>query len=170
MAPVRKLLDWKRHQREGLGVVFPSKKDWFTYPVLLASLGLIVLGIFFLAVPPPKPEEAVALTVAGCVMPVIGGLLLWVFFATTYVIQPPHLVVRFGPLRWRVPLEAIVEAVPRETMFPLDWGWSVAWSLDRVCVRYRKRNGKMASALSISPQDKSRFLRELRKACPGLKT
>jgi hypothetical protein len=150
-------------------MVFPAKRDWFTYPVLVAGLGIIVLGVFFLAVPPPRAAQTVPLTVAGCILPVLGGLLLWAFLTSSYAIKPPYLVVRFGPVRRRIPLEALVEVIPRQTLFPPDWGWSLAWSLDRVCLHYRKKSGKMAWTLTISPQDKGRFLRELKQACPALK-
>jgi hypothetical protein len=156
-------------QAKGPAVSFPSKHDWFAYFALLGALGMIVLGVFFLAVPPPRPEDTVPLTVAGFIGPVIGGLLLWAFFGTVYVIDPPYLMIRFGPYRKRISLDALVEAIPRQRLFPTDGGWSLAWSLDRVCLKYRKASGKMAWPFVISPADKGRFLRELREVCPELK-
>jgi hypothetical protein len=98
----------------------------------------------------------------------IGGLLLWLFLGTSYEIGDTHLITRLGPFRFRVPLDAIEEAVST-TGFRVVIGLGLASSLDMVHVKYRKASGRRTFPVSISPQGKPEFLRELAGAVPGLK-
>lgn len=97
-----------------------------------------------------------------------GGVLTWMFFATSYEIAASHLVCRLGPFRWRVSLDAVEEVEVTEG-FRLIVGLGLAWSLRMVHVRYRKPGGGMAFPVSISPRDRVGLLRELARAVPGLK-
>ena len=121
-------------------MTYPSKKDWWVVPVLLA----------------------------GLVLSAVGGLVLWAYCSTSYDITPPNIIVRFSPLRWTIPLEGITQVERKKGMSP-DWAWGEAWSLDRVVIKYRKRNGRMALlGVAVAPEDKDGFLRELAEALPGL--
>jgi hypothetical protein len=100
----------------------------------------------------------------GLALTVIGVVILWAFFSTSCEITLSHLLVRFGPLRWRIPLEAIVDAVPKRGMSS-ELVWGLAWSLDRVVIKYRRKSGRMAwLGLAVSPEDKAGFLDELAQA------
>jgi hypothetical protein len=90
------------------------------------------------------------------------ALVLWGCYRTRYEVAAPHLIVRFGPLRSRVPLDAIVEVFP--THNPLS---APAPSLDRLRINYRTKAGWMWFAL-VSPRDKEGFVRDLASAAPQL--
>jgi Bacterial PH domain len=150
-------------------VVYPAKQDWWVACLVVPSgVGLVGLGAFAayqtaMQGIPPSPGLILA-----AVMPVVGGLMLWMFCATSYEIAESDLITRLGPFRWRAPLDAIEKVVSTKG-FRLIVGLGLAWSLDMLHVKYRKRNGRMAFPVSISPRDKAGFLRELAAAAPGLK-
>jgi hypothetical protein len=145
-------------------MTYPSKKDWWITPVVLLIPGVGVL-LLYLAVTQAAP---LPILLPGLILSVVGGLILWAYFSTSCEITPPNLIVRFGPLRWTIPLEGITQ-VERKKGMSSDWAWGVAWSLDRVVIKYRKRNGRMALlGVAVAPEDKEGFLRELAEALLGL--
>jgi hypothetical protein len=145
-------------------MTYPSKKDWWITPVVLLTPcvgGVLLYLAFTQAAPFP-------ILLAGLMLSAVGGVILWAYFSTSCEITPADLLVRFGPLRWTIPLEGITQVERKKGMSP-DWAWSVAWSLDRVVIKYRKRNGRMALlGVAVSPEDKEGFLRELGAALLGL--
>ena len=103
----------------------------------------------------------------GLFLSVVGGLILWAYFSTSYEITPPNLLVRFGPLRWTIPLEGITQVERKKGMSP-DWAWGAAWSLDRVVIKYRKRNGRTApSAWRFRQRTRTGSSVSLPKRCWG---
>jgi hypothetical protein len=150
-------------------VVYPAKRDWWIAclvvpaSLLLVGIGAVIGYQVATQALPPVPGLLGAAVPAG-----IGGLLLWMFLGTSYEIGETHLITRLGPFRFRVPLAAI-EEVESTTGLRLVIGLGLAWSLDMVHVKYRKPSGRRAFPVSISPADKSEFLRELAGAVPGLK-
>jgi hypothetical protein len=150
-------------------VVYPAKRDWWvTLFVVPASFLLVGMGTFAAYEAAAGAIPAVPGLPVGLAVAALGVVMLWMFNGTSYAIEPPYLVCRLGPFRWRVPLDAIVEAEATDG-FRLVMGMSLAWSLSMVHVRYRKKSGRMASPVSISPQDRDAFLAELARAVPGLK-
>lgn len=149
-------------------MTYPSKKDlWIVCLVFPVSLMLIGFGVFFLVLPLNQGAPWVAV-LPGAAITVVGAILLWALFSTSFEITPTHLIVRFGPVRWRIRVEAIAETIDR-TGIGSDSAIGFAWSLDRVVIRLRKRNGKMALlGVAISPEDKERFLQELAEAIDSL--
>jgi hypothetical protein len=144
-------------------VVYPAKCDWWIACLVPIGVGAVVAYQAVTQAMPPVPG------LLGAVLPLgIGGLLLWMFWGTSYEIGEAELVNRLGPFRFRVPLNAIEEVVST-TGFRLVVGLGLAWSLDMLHVKYRKANGRRAWPVSISPQDKAGFLQELAAAVPGLK-
>jgi hypothetical protein len=150
-------------------VVYPAKKDWWV-ACIVVPLGLVLVSVGAFAVyqvatwaMPAFPGLLVAAVPGGG-----GGLLLWMFAGTSYVIGETDLVTHLGPFRFRVPLDAIEEVVS-STGFYFIVGVGLAWSLDALHVKYRKRSGRRALPVTISPQDKAGFLRQLAEAVPGLK-
>jgi hypothetical protein len=147
-----------------MAMTYPSKKDWWITPVVLL---MPVVGVFLLYLAITQAAPFLAL-LPGLILSAVGGLILWVYFSTSCDITPADLIVRFGPLQWTIPLEGITQVERKKGMSP-DWAWGVAWSLDRVVVKYRKRNGRRALlGVAISPEDKEGFLRELADALLGL--
>lgn len=149
-------------------MIYPSKKDWWVALFLLAvSLmqfgigGIILYELVVQAAPLP-----VLLT--GLVPILVGGLLLWIFLSTGCDISPPDLVVRYGPFRFTIALDAITEVQARRK-YSLELGWNFALSQDRLFIKYRKRNGRVAQlGVVVSPEDKEGFLQELAREVPRL--
>jgi hypothetical protein len=150
-------------------VIYPAKCDWWI-ACLVVSASLVPLGvgavIAYLTVTQAMPPIPGLL---GTVLPFgVGGLLLWMFWGTSYEISETELVNRLGPFCFRVPLNAIEEVVSTSG-FCLVLGLGLSWSLDMLHVKYRKSGRRRAWTVSISPQDKTGFLQELAAAVPGLK-
>jgi hypothetical protein len=150
-------------------MVYPAKRDWWVYlPVGLIGVGLPCLGVAFLVLGATGQLPPLVAGLLATEMLALGGFLDWVFLATSYAITPDDLRVRFGPFRWAVPLDRLEGVVCKRGMSP-ELAWGLAWSLDRVLVRYRKANGRPALlALALSPRDKAGFVDELATAVPGL--
>jgi Bacterial PH domain len=150
-------------------VLYPAKKDWYVVCLVVPSgLGLVGMGAFAAYQAATQGMPAAPGLILPAVTSGIGGLWLWMFSATSYEIAESDLISRLGPFRWRAPLDAI-EEVTSTTGFRRRVGLGLAWSQDMLHVMYRKRNGRMAFPVSISPRDKAGFLRELAAAAPGLK-
>jgi hypothetical protein len=142
-------------------MIYPSKKDWWIAALFLpVCLVMPVVGIFLICSALTQVAPA-PVALPGVVLLVVGFLTRWAFVSTSYEITSADLIVRHGPLRWQIPLEAITEIVPKKRL-STDRAWGVAWSLDRLIIRYRKRSGRRAFlGIAISPADKEGFLREL---------
>ncbi|CAN7597082.1 PH domain-containing protein [Acidovorax sp. LjRoot117] len=83
---------------------------------------------------------------------------LWLLLDTSYTLTAEELLVRSGPLRWRIALGDVREVLPSRS-----WVSSPALSLDRLRIRY----GQGRSIL-ISPREKQRFIDALRERCPSV--
>ena len=139
--------------------VYPSKRD--TWLVFLIWSVVCLLTLQTLIHPLLRPPASFVFVIArGALGLAAIGFLLWMFFATFYTFRDDNLLVRGGPFKWEIPLEAIEKVTP--TRNPLS---SPAWSLDRLEVR---RKGAFTGIL-ISPRDKQEFLRDLVERCPHLK-
>lgn len=150
-------------------MIYPSKKDWWVALFLLV-ISLIQFGIggviLYELVVQAAPLPAL---VAGLIPLLAGGLILWVYLSTGYLISPPNLIVRSGPFWFTIALDAIVEVQPRRK-YSFEIGWNFALSQDRLFIRYRKRNGRVALlGVVVSPEDQEGFLQELARDVPSLK-
>ena len=149
-------------------MVHPAKVDWWLAALVggaavlevAAAATVLVAG---LTTGKPDPAGALGIAAALAAAGVLMGLFLWGCYRTRYEICSPDLVIRFGPFRSRLPLDAILEVFP--THNPLS---APAPSLDRLRINYRRKNGKRWFAL-ISPKDKEGFVRDLASAAPQLR-
>lgn len=137
--------------------VFPSKRDGW----IVALLWVGVLGLFIAAGALWTTSEPLLFRAGMSVLlAAAGGFALWVLYGTYYILTAYDLVIRSGPFRWIVPLDAITEVYP--TRNPLS---SPACSLDRLRILHAgSRLGVM-----ISPEVKTTFLQELAAREPGLR-
>lgn len=128
--------------------VFKSKVDWW----IRLLLGLAIAGMF-VACGAVILEGADPVGTTVTILACIAGLALfvWMLVGTVYTVDRGTLIVRAGPMRWRIPVDEItaVEA----TRSPLS---SPALSLDRLRIHYGKRRRIM-----ISPADKAGFLKAI---------
>jgi len=127
--------------------------DWWLRVVLMAAAAASTFAIVCLAVT-ESPLQAVAFSP---VLLLSVGMPVWLMRRTTYTLDADELLVRSGPLRWHVPLREI-RAI-RSTRNPLS---SPALSLDRLRIEYGDHR-----VIMISPDDRVRFLEELRRRLPG---
>jgi hypothetical protein len=144
-------------------MIYPPKRDLW----LLALLILICLLLFagaFLLVGASFWKRVPGLWVPGIILGTVGTLLLWFLVGSFYEITESHLILGLGPLRWRLPLDTIAE-VYSTSRFHHDFGWGLAFSLDRLRINCRDR----LLPFWISPEDKAGFIAELVGARPDLK-
>ncbi len=150
----------------------PAKKDvWAVCLIALVVLACIGFGVFFIVM----PARNAASVGGGILLLLSGAFSFWVLLATTYEITSSHIVIRFGPLRWRVRIDETLEAAPTSSVWLVLGGTHgrFALSADAILIKYRKKNGKkwlgsIEPAVLISPQDKTGFLQSLAEASPNL--
>jgi hypothetical protein len=135
---------------------FPSRRDlWITVLIWVAAVAIVIIGGERLVNPGPVVGR---LLVAGLCLG-MAGFTVWILYSTFYELTDEKLIIRTGPIRYVVKLEAIQQVTPSRS--PLS---SPALSLDRLRVRYRGGG----TGVLISPEDKQGFLRALVERCPQL--
>jgi len=136
-------------------IVFPSKRDWWIVILLWGSVLVSVVSMSAaLRAPEVTPESLFPLLL----MAFVWGLVMWVLYGTHYTLTEDLLLIRSGPMRYKVFLVEVTSARPTRSLLS-----SPALSLDRIEITYGRRR------IMISPEDKVRFLAELRARCPRLK-
>jgi len=141
---------------QGGSVVYPSKRDaWLMWLLWASVIGMGAAAIAVWVDPAPLGFRiGISALLAGTAF-----VVMWLVYSTNYSFEGDNLVVRAGPIRWRVKLDSIEEVVP--TRNPLS---SPALSLDRLHIRHRgSRMGIM-----ISPENKAVFLQDLAARVTGL--
>jgi hypothetical protein len=130
-----------------MATIYKSKIDTWILVVLIAAMAICVFAsVVVLLSGSPDTWWTLLLTVGiGIVLP------LWLLVSTHYTLDSKLLVVRSGPLKWRVPITDIVSITSTESVLS-----GPALSLDRLCIDYGH-----GSKLVISPRDKEQFLREI---------
>ncbi len=128
--------------------VFRSKVDWWMRLLLALAIAGVFVGCGMVILEGADPVE-ITVTILACLVGL--AFFVWLLLGTFYTVDRGILIVRAGPLRWKVPLDQItaVEA----TRNPMS---SPALSLDRLRIRYGKNRQIM-----ISPADKAGFLRAI---------
>ena len=84
---------------------------------------------------------------------------IWITLSTRYEFRENELLASSALFRWRVPLNAIVEAFPAVGWAPA----APALSRHRLQINYVHRTGAIAS-LRVSPDDDEEFVYALRRA------
>lgn len=134
--------------------VYRSKIDvWLISILAIAIVVSLLAAVTVLSVHSPA-----AWAIAAFITIVGAGLPLWLLFSTHYTLGHGQLIVRSGPLKWRISVAEITSITP--TSNPLS---SPALSLDRLRIEYGR--GK---SLMISPRDKEQFVREIGVATRGV--
>jgi hypothetical protein len=126
---------------------YSSKIDvWLAVVVALAALAAVFACVVLATAPVPGKW----LTIVPILLLAVG-LPASIYGATYYSLSDAELLIRCGPLRWRVPVRDIVEVTP--TRSPLS---SPALSLDRLRIDYGPGKSVMISTL-----ERATFLRDL---------
>lgn len=89
------------------------------------------------------------------------GLLSWLWFGTSYVLDGSELRVRCGPMRKRIPLNRIRYVRPA-------WSLQSAPALSLRRLHLGIENGRAVVELPIAPAEPQRFIAELQQRCPNL--
>jgi hypothetical protein len=129
---------------------FPSKKDWWIGVALWIASSAIVWVEVLPILLTGNFRGPVSLIPISLVV-----LMVWIWFFTGYTITEKDLIVRCGPLSFKVGLGKIRRV--RRTRHPLS---APALSLDRLDVEYGD------GYTFISPADAETFLKLLQERCP----
>ena len=130
-----------------MATIYKSKIDKWILVVLVAAMAICFFAsVLVLLSGSPDIWWTLLITVGiGIILP------LWLLVSTDYTLDSKMLVVRSGPLKWRVPITDIVSIKSTESVLS-----GPAQSLDRLCIDYGQ-----GSKLVISPRDKEKFLRNI---------
>ena len=127
---------------------FKSKIDLWILLVLVSIIAIDVAVVGTIAVAGGDPLE-LTLTIVVCLL--VIALVVSIIFGTFYTVDRDTLIIRSGPLRFKVPVNQI-ESVSASGS-PLS---SPALSLDRLLICYGKKR-----RILISPEDKKGFLKAI---------
>lgn len=136
---------------------YRSRVDAWIVGILVLSLGAAIAGVVVTGL----QEGALRAAQGAFILLGVGGFVVWVMTSTSYTLESDQLVVRSGPLRWKIPLADISSVEQARGFMRLKSGPSL--STDRLTITYR--GGKQ---LNISPADKQGFLKEI--AARGART
>ena len=133
-----------------MATFYRSKIDWWLLAVLLVAIGLSLWSAI-----ETLSRGTVTAWIYAAVIAMVGAVLpLWLVLSTHYTLGDGELLVRSGPLKWRIRVADITSVT--ETSNPLS---SPALSLDRLCIQYGHYE-----TLMISPRDKPKFITDLEVA------
>ncbi len=124
--------------------------NWVTAIVMIACFAIIWLEP---TVPSWLRWVLSAISLGGVVVP------LWMTYGTWYEVKESEVLMRSGPLFWRLQLEDIESVRPSRSLLA-----GPALALDRLAVHSRNRR----IPVLISPVDRGAFLRDLVSAAPHL--
>ena len=155
-------------------MTYPAKKDFGTACTFILFISVIVgFGIFEIVT--EGSGGGTATMIAGILLVLTALLWVWFWFGTNYEITSSHVIVRCGPIRWRIKKEEIVEAAPTTSKWLMLGGSHARFALsaDAIMIKYRKKNGRnwlgfIQPAVLISPQNKAKFLQALAEGSPDL--
>jgi PH (Pleckstrin Homology) domain-containing protein len=136
---------------------FPSKRDaWLVWVLSLAAVLEAISAIALATVGPPSLW-------LSRVLPLILGaaavVMVWSLFGTSYRITGSDLVIRYGPLRWRVPV-ANISSVGRTNRIDA----SPALSLNRLELRCMNPEKEFL----VSPNEPVGFVAALKQINPSI--
>lgn len=140
---------------------FASKVDAWLAVLLLGSVLAVLLAVGAAWPRAAAPSEVAAL---AATLALGAGLPLWIVASTGYRIEGAELLVRSGPLRWRIPVQDIQRIEPSRS-----WLSSPALSLDRLRIHHGRATGRMRQLL-VSPRDRQGFVQALQRLNPHIGT
>lgn len=134
---------------------FASKVDAWLAALVLGTMLLVLVSV---VVSWQQAVTPALHAMTGATLAVVVGLPLWIFADTGYRIDGTELLIRSGPLRWRIPVQDIHQIEASRS-----WLSSPALSLDRLRIRYGR-----ARQVLVSPKDRQGFVQALRRCNPGI--
>ena len=134
---------------------FASKVDAWLAALLLGSVLLVIVAVAS-AWPRAASPAMAAVLIATLVLG--AGLPLWIVAATGYRVEGGDLLIRSGPMRWRIAVDDIRKIEPSRS-----WLSSPALSLDRLCIHHGR-----AGRVLVSPRHKDAFVQALLRQNPRI--
>ncbi|WOD64791.1 PH domain-containing protein (plasmid) [Niallia taxi] len=133
---------------------FMPKKDWWLSAINWGGMLLAIGGSFFALIAATYNIFVfLILVIVGVGVPL---LMIWTWLTTYYVVNETHLIIRYGPFKTTIPLEAIKSI--QKTNNPIS---SPAPSLKRLEIQFNAFDSVL-----ISPKDRDAFMEYLSEHCP----
>ena len=150
-------------------MTYPAKKDFGTAAAFLVFVAVVIaFGAWEFATEGASGGAAIAVGILLLLTVLLWG---WFWFGTNYEITSSHVRIRFGPIRWRIALDQIVEAVPTSSAWLMVGGSHARFALSKDAILIKASNkvlGVFPHAVLISPRDKTGFLQALAEASPNI--
>ena len=96
--------------------VYGSKVDWWVGLIIGVGIIVILFSSLALLVNPPH-DDPLAVWIATAMLP-MAAFMAWILFSTRYTITARDLLVRSAFIRWRIPLDQIIEVFPTHIGLP----------------------------------------------------
>ena len=101
-----------------------------------------------------KPLSNLLFGISGQLIIIV--LIIWIKKQTNYLIENRHLIIRFGPMRWNIPIDKIDSIRLNQT--PVSCRLGASLSLKGIVIYYKR-----LKAIYISPVNQDRFINTLRE-------
>lgn len=135
---------------------FSSKRDWW-----MVALGIMVTIVCINGTLDSNSPILLKILLAMLVI-----LIIWIGIFTNYTITEEHLLIRSGPLTWKIPFSQIIKIQPTDSILNALFIKGPALSADRLDIRYKKDT--TCYSLLVSPDKKDEFVKMLQTRCPNL--
>lgn len=127
---------------------YHSKVDpWMALVMAIAPVVTIVTGVTVAASTDARPADVAAAFIPLALLVILAVV---IGFPVRYGVTGQTLIVRMGLVRWRIPLDQIVEVLPSRSLESAP-----ALSFDRLLIRHGPEGKKR---MLISPDDRAGFL------------
>ena len=130
---------------------YRSRVDIWIPAVMALSLLAAIAGIFVGGM----QEGPLRVAQGGFIVLGVAGFLAWILLGTTYTLEGRELIVRSGPMRWKIAIDDIHSIEPARGL--KKGRSSPALSMDRLLITYGSDK-----SLMISPDERERFLADIK--------
>lgn len=94
--------------------------------------------------------------ISNIIVVIVIGLFLWTWLGTYYIIDGTTLIIRYGPLRWKLPISEIKKIHLNQSTIGGIQKATLSWK--SMEIKYKK-----SRSIHITPQNQVEFLADLKK-------